>query len=335
MENSTPKMPINIKEYASLIEKNSVYRKSSNYINNCIYTFEDFDRWFSYWTTINEKNKYQVYFRGMSEAKYKLYNSAQRTWLSYEMQDWNRPPNNQLQYKDFVMKMITDALDNKSILEKVFRLYGINGSHKEFPCLSLLQHYGAPTPLLDWSYNLNVALFFATEHTNLPSQKIDNELDDYFSIYVNGEQTQEIQDIENHNRESVSSCFPDSPVPNHYNLLKLTDINTDPEFKSNDPFKKVLMSTIYNQNIIPQEGLFIFNPYPEHPMEDLFKINSSVEFKENGNHQSGFIGYNIHKRLAEYVKRKIGNMGITKDYIYPNLSDYSKRVKERVLNGLI
>ena len=32
------------------------------------------------------------------------------------------------------------------------------------------------------------------------------------------------------------------------------------------------MTSIYNQNIIPQEGLFIFNPFSEKTLEEIYTI---------------------------------------------------------------
>jgi len=331
------RVKIRLSEYGSLAEKSKCFMTSDRYENNCINTFEEFDKWFAYWEGVNERRKYKVYFRGMSEARYKLFNSAQRLWLNFEMQDWKRQPP-ALTYSDFVLKMISEALAAKSLLGNVFELYGIRSSHKDFPCLSILQHYGSPTPLLDWTYNFRVALFFATESAMVPSLKIENDLDDYFSVYALSEETYRVTEIED--RESVSSCFPypgDEPNPGH--LFRLTDIkldlngNCDP----NDPFKKVLMATIYNQNIIPQEGLFIFNPHADIPIEALFSKEHIRDFPLNEENipNSSFMVYNIHKRLGEYVKRKIALQGYTKDYIMPDLKDYSKRIREKVLNGLV
>jgi len=328
---------LKMSEYKTLMEKSACFVPSDKYADNCIQTFDEFDKWFTYWEGVNQKRKYKAYFRGMGEAKHKLFSSAQRLWLNYEMQDWKRQPP-QLQYQDFVMKSISESLNSHTLLANVFDLYGIKGSHKEFPCLSILQHYGSPTPLLDWTYNFKVALFFATEYATVPAVNIANELDDYFAIYVITEETYRITEIED--REGVASCFPVPPEPAHPgHLLRLTDIKLDMNGFCDpaDPFKKVLMATIYNQNIIPQEGLFIFNPHAEIPLEDLFnkEHRSAIPVDEENVPTSSFMVYNIHKRLREYVKRKIAMQGYTRDYIMPDLKTYASGIKEKVLNGLV
>ena len=55
---------------------------------------------------------------------------------------------------------------NSPLINKVFDLYNYSQSRREFPILSLLQHYGAPTPLMDWTYNKYVALHFAVKNVH-------------------------------------------------------------------------------------------------------------------------------------------------------------------------
>jgi hypothetical protein len=275
-------------------------------------------------------------FRGMGDAKYQLFSSAQLLWLSYEMEHWKRAAP-RLQYQDFVTKMIRQALKKDSLSAKFLDLYGLQGAQREFTCLSLLQHYGSSTPLLDWSYNFRVALFFATEYATVPPVHINNEPDDYFAIYVITEETYRVSTIEL--QPSVATCFPPACAALHTGqLLRLTDINLDDGqiFDPARPFKEVLMAAIYNQNIIPQEGLFIFNPHTDVPMEKLFDKphRDAVPTNEAEVPHSGFIVYNIHKRLGQCVKRKIAMEGFTRNYMMPDLTTYANGVKETVLNEL-
>ena len=54
-------------------------------------------------------------------------------------------------------------------LLRQFKKYGhqkLNGDHNEWYWLSVAQHYGLPTRLMDWSYSPEVALHFATSNLN-------------------------------------------------------------------------------------------------------------------------------------------------------------------------
>jgi hypothetical protein len=138
------------------------------------------DKWFK---DVEDEEKFETatdatawIYRGMTEAKYKLLTSSQRLWITNEMSQWANKS-----YIDFIYELVKNANKN-ALIEKVFSLYNYSESDRELPILSLLQHYGAPTPLMDWSYNNNVAFFFAIDGLQKKEQP-RQEIENYFSVY--------------------------------------------------------------------------------------------------------------------------------------------------------
>ena len=282
-------------------------------------------------------------YRGMTEAKYKLLTSSQRLWISNEMRQWANKS-----YIEFISDLVDKASEN-TLIKKVFDLYNYSRSDREFPILSLLQHYGAPTPLMDWSYNNNVAFFFATDGLK-KKEEPKEKIDDYFSVYRINKRKYKKELL------NIIDFIPNELYPDINSFSGFGDYNGNP--KSNSifyisdferkgessgeakPYGRLMIRTkkpltsIYNQNIIPQEGLFIFNPFSQKTLEDIFNTDLN---KDGWNLAlTPFDCFNIHKDLAEYLRRKIDvRFKINKSFIYPNLNDEAKKIKETTLNGLI
>ena len=119
-------------------------------------------------------------FRGVKEAKYKLYTSAQREWIKGDLSKKLGEDG----FADFVDRVLYQ-LKKDTRLRNYLKTRGI--IQNDMFLLSLLQHYGAPTPLLDFTYDREVALFFATredEKSQSDETRETTEIDEYFSIYA-------------------------------------------------------------------------------------------------------------------------------------------------------
>jgi hypothetical protein len=332
--------------YKNLEEKRNFF-SNGNKESFIIDTKTALDKWF---TDVQEEEKLETeidatawIYRGMTEAKYKLLTSSQRLWITNEMQQWANKS-----YLEFISDLVNKANGN-TLIKKVFDLYSYSKSDREFPILSLLQHYGSPTPLMDWSYNNNVAFFFATDGLK-KKEEPKEQIDDYFSVYRINKRKYK-KELLNIIDFIPKELYPDIKTfrdfgddngnPKSNGIFYISDFERKGESSGEtNPYGSLKIRTrkpltsIYNQNIIPQEGLFIFNPFSEKTLEEIF----NPDFNKSGWNLAltPFDCFNIHKDLAEYLKRKIDvRFKINKGFIYPNLNDEAKKIKETTLNGLI
>jgi hypothetical protein len=312
-------------------EKNKFF---SNQKNQVINTKKEFDEWFEFYTQKENSTKLDFIFRGMGEAKHRLYTSSQRIWLQNDMNEWCSD-----KYINFIDRTVQEAKSHP-LIKKAFDVYGYSDEEREFPILSILQHYGAYTPLMDWSYNINVALFFATDNVTVGNGT--NSISDYFSIYrINkAKYRNEFLNLTDFNEKLPSpiKAFEDwsdnSKNPNKNGVFYISDMedgnaygNTPVRIRTSRP-----LTSIFNQNIIPQEGLFIFNPFSNKTLEEIFNVN--LEQDGYNLELTPFSCFNIKKDLADYVRRRIKNHDkIDSPFIYPHLYNDAQAIKNRVLNS--
>lgn len=313
--------------YKTFKEKNERFKNSDF---GLIESVEQFDSWYNkikQQTKLGEDYKYNNFYRGMTEAKYKLFNSAQRLWIINELSQWKNTG-----FIDFFQQLVNRAGD-KLLFKKVFEYYKLHPSQRDFPLLSILQHYGAPTPLMDWTYNLDVALYFATEKAEVSYSL--NEIDKYFSIYFIDKQNQKPKEL-NNIFDWSEGHFPKLNSFQDWEH-KVNSIFYISDFENNrvpsKGFRDIRpMTTYYNLNILPQEGLFIFSPFPTKPLEDCFTTD---HFQDGNNLQlTPFNSFNIKKDLSEYIRRKIEYKGIDNKFIYPELKNFcSGLINEHLLKS--
>lgn len=371
-----------VQSYVSIDSKRRFFSNghSDSFVIN---TKKQLDKWFQDVENKDQDKSKQsataLIYRGLQEAKYKLFTSGQRIWIADEMKQWARKS-----YLSFINDIVQEA-NMDDLIRTVFDLYNYLPEERDFPILSLLQHYGAPTALIDWTYDQNVAFYFATERITRPSSSSRNEIDEYFSIVrIDKEERKAedensivgalvnvidysstskkdslfnmiMKDQQKRNKEKLTFRnkveFPDGKFPTISTLERAVNVLytriayyvTDFEERgisiglSKGHSKLIIrrnkpITSVFNQNIIPQKGLFIFNPYEDMPLEELLSSNSNNALNQTNSIEC----FNIHKDLAEYLRTKIAvRHGITNSYLFPALTEEVAKIKKKTINALI
>lgn len=315
-----------LKEYSDFAEKGAMF--DIHTINNK----DELDR-----LVLSESKKNKTVYRGVSEAKYKIYTSAQREWITKELSKTT------LKFDDFIEIMISEAKNRRrKLLERYFK--SLNHNVNDLLVLSFLQHYGAPSPLLDVTSNIYKSLFFCFyKMSYTPSDKI---IDNYTSLYV----FDNIQSIcsflpsKRMAKDMKYKSLKDTPAQSSGNLYlgDISKLNGDNLYETllryeklreqrlfliNDSHryslrplsmeKSFYLSSIMapNLNVLAQDGAFIVYINDVKPLEDFYHDEKAVKLQ----------CYNIHKSLKEYVFDKyLETRSVNEDTLFPQEESIAK-----------
>lgn len=323
-------------------EYQSTLQKSNSFDQQNIDSPEQFDKIYEEY-----KSKDGYIFRGQREAKWRLYNSLQRHWLSKRLFESEQ--------HDSLIKRIVE-IGKQQHLENIKAL--LESHHldieNDVAVLSYLQHHGCPTPLMDWTFSFQCALFFALDELTPNPNTI--EIQDYCSVYYIQKKhleegsmryliTTSLEAIEKPMlMKLIAKIAKDEPTRiemekvfgerKFFDRSKLTGsglishmtkiehiINTPIlYFSDEDAESEIVFSLKNSKNIQNQSGVFVWNHDPAKPIEmvgeDQYRIAKGVKEHEEANYRFCSC-LNIHKSLEAHIRAKLEQDGITREFIYP------------------
>lgn len=224
----------------------------------------------------------EIWYRGVSDESYELYSGVQ--WRGIQ----------ERKHEGMVDEFLTSCVlyDNTIKTLSAFEQY------------ALMQHYGLPTRLLDWTISPLVALYFALEKDEVNEKRVvwcmnHTELNqittgEYQTIYTHNVTDDEKFELDGYLPASLSS-----------NSIELKD-------------KAIAIKIQFtNKRISSQQGTFTLHGSEKVKIEDYFV---------SGNNAEVFKIEIDGKKVREELKDTLMQLGITEDSIYQDLNSLSKRL---------
>lgn len=324
-----------ISEYSSILQKSKCFDQ----IN--IDTTEHFDKIYDEY-----KVKEDMLFRGQREARWRLYSNLQRYWILHKLHEEENS------FEEFLDKLVTNGkVDYEELIKQILSEHNID-SLNAISILGFLQHHSCPTPLLDWTYKFQNALFFGLDGLELNQGA--KEIDDYFSLFYIEEEymgegamrklmdgsfedvgqsltlkliakiaKDDKQRLEMEEHFKGRSIIDKSKVFGSGLVKFVTEIKHMVKiplsfFSDKDAESGFIFSLNNSKNIQNQVGVFTWNADPIKPLEIVGNEQYLEAKEENEPEEYRFCCcFNINKKLADHIRKRLEDDGITRDYIYP------------------
>ena len=154
-----------IPEYTDLAEKETAFGDHYKRIDS----IEELKKFLASSKTLRKN-----IFRGVCEARFKNYTSAQRMYMVHDLRqtasiEW------------LIQKQIESIKkEHENLLGKYYKSLGI--ALNDFLYLGIAQHYGGISPFLDFTQRFKTALFFMADGAIFSPHGI-NEIGNYSSLY--------------------------------------------------------------------------------------------------------------------------------------------------------
>lgn len=257
-------------------------------------------------TEIKSQNM-KSWFRGQSIASQRLEPSLFRN--KTEIKGNKRGVPTTSDKKEFILMDDFSALE---IFKKQFKKFKECEDYADIDYLYMMQHYGLPTRLLDFTTDALIALYFSVSEEIVPKKNTQDEIDDFRNKCGFSEDGSAVFCIDPINSNKITWSKSGKLIDLiNYNLASLRNIE----------FPVCVITGNENERLRAQKGVFVYfgsrvSPYDYY--EVLDKITTKI-----------FIPNTCREEILKGLKN---NYGISQSTVYPDDTGDMAEIKAEILN---
>ena len=327
-----------------LVNYQTFKEKEQFFKRHTINTIDEFNNWRD-----NYRDNPDKWYRTLSESKYRVYTSVQRSWITNDtICQRLRNRFNINCFNDYVFNLL-ELVKNNDAIHRYFDAQDIELN--DALLFALLQHYGYPSPFLDFTYDLDTTLFFSIPdggNLPLPTFPPNDSINDYFSVYVIDGRIDwfqcSMQRIEANGAANMERLLADiegevdtTEVQNQMRTLDYQTFSELPFVMVDGPLMGVQQIQIpslgftanyhiENPRLDSQMGLFLCNPSENEVMEEVVY---------NTTNQTLIECFDIHKSLRQHIIDEFLTPNkITQETMYMENNPDTQRIKS-LLNAAL
>lgn len=248
------------------------------------------------WYSETTKTGEQWIFRGLREAHWGFASSLERAYNGFGLDP-----------KKFPIANVENGLVRRFIRQSHRYLDYLPDEENTLEWLSIMQHYGAPTRLLDWTHSLFIALFFAVEQASgkCAVWALKHEWATEQSKSLLCEDTRQVFEYDRNIRKKATF---------------------DSIFSSHPPIALALPVKPYrlNERLIIQQGTFLCPGDISRPFDE----NLSALFLKPDS-QSNLIKIVIEddSELRQDILKNLNRMNLNAATLYPGLAGFAQSLR--------